>query len=227
MKPVSDAPSALSQACEDRDFVDWHQGLPWCAVWVVLVPAPDVAQRVAVARAALNGSLLPRYARQPHITLAYRGLMDVPAGHAAAQFDVDDLQADIARLQASALAPFTVQIAGSDSFTTVPYLPVQSASPLHALHDALALAAPYPGWQYVPHITVGHYADAQRLDGLRQRMASAVNHLPALQVPVTAVHLVRYRTHDIAGALYVEGVFDLPTRRYYCASDALWPRVAQ
>ena len=66
---------AHTEVCEDRDFAEWHQGRPWCGVWVVRAEAPRVQALVQVARSALRPWLLPRYARQPHITLAYRGLM--------------------------------------------------------------------------------------------------------------------------------------------------------
>ncbi|MDE1557136.1 2'-5' RNA ligase family protein, partial [Comamonas aquatica] len=93
------AAPAFTQACEDRDFTEWHQGCAWCAVWVLWLRAPALAQRVQRARQALGPRLWPGYARQPHVTVAYRGLMAQGAGPAAATFGVAQLRADIARLQ--------------------------------------------------------------------------------------------------------------------------------
>ena len=94
-----------SQACEDRDFSEWHQGCPWCAVWVVLIKSEALNATVHAARHALGDALLARYERQPHLTLAYRGLCDA-SQHAAAEFNPERLQDDLATLQALAQPPF-------------------------------------------------------------------------------------------------------------------------
>lgn len=45
---------AHTEVCEDRDFAEWHQGRPWCGVWVVRAEAPRVQALVQVARSALR-----------------------------------------------------------------------------------------------------------------------------------------------------------------------------
>ena len=92
---------AHTEVCEDRDFAEWHQGRPWCGVWVVRAEAPQVQALVQVARSALRSWLLPRYARQPHITLAYRGLMPRDAADTQAEFGLPQLLADVQALQSS------------------------------------------------------------------------------------------------------------------------------
>ncbi|WP_370680855.1 2'-5' RNA ligase family protein [Comamonas sp. GB3 AK4-5] len=212
---------SLTQPCEDRDFAEWHQGCPWCAVWVVLVHDAAVAASVQAARHALGAALLPRYARQPHLTLAYRGLCAAD-GHPQAEFGAARLQADLAALQALQQLPFSVQLQGLGSFTTVPYLCVtQGAAELAGLHQALQRQPPVAGWRYVPHLTLGHYAQALPMLALVERLHALGIGQPALPLQVEQLALVRYATQDIAGPLTAEGVWDLQQQRYFPAPEAL------
>ena len=209
-------------ACEDRDFVAWHQGCQWCAVWVVELDLPALHARVDLARDALAPWLLPGYARQPHITVAYRGLMDTGEGHPAAEYGCADLQRDVAQLQQLPIdEEVAVQVQGVGSFDTVPYLALSDAGPLQQWHAALAPASPWPGWHYVPHVTLGHYAHTTALAPLLHRLTAAVGHAPALRCAVRTLSLVRYRSACIAGPLTVDGRFDLRTRCYTPQPGAL------
>ena len=220
--PAMEYEPSLTQPCEDRNFSEWHQGCPWCAVWVVLVDDAAVTATVQAARHALGPALLARYARQPHLTLAYRGLC-AAGGHAQAEFGSAQLQADLAALQALAQPPFALQLQGLGSFTTVPYLGVtQGAAELTGLHQALQPQPPTAGWRYVPHLTLGHYAQALPMLELVQRLYALGIGQPALPLQVEQLALVRYATQDIAGPLTVEGVWDLQRQRYLSASEALW-----
>jgi 2'-5' RNA ligase len=213
---------ALSQPCEDRDFAEWHQGCPWCAVWVVMLEGRDLERWVWQARSMLGDALLPRHARQPHITLAYRGLCGGGDEHAAREYDRLALRADVAMLQSLRLRTFTVQITGAGSFTTVPYLGVgQGQECLQQLHAALVPAEPASGWRYVPHVTLGHYARRLSLRETVDKLLALTRDLPVLEVKQLA--LARYAAADIAGPLTLEGVFELDTGRYVAAPGALWP----
>jgi len=212
----------LSQPCEDRDFADWHQNCPWCAVWVVWIASDAVDATIQAARHALGDALLSRYARQPHLTVAYRGLCDEMA-HVAAEFGPAQLQADLAALQALAQPPFAVQLQGVGSFTTVPYLGVgQGADTLACLHDALVPWPPAPGWHYVPHVTLGHYARALPLLWAVDQLHTVGVGQPLLPLEVQQLALVRYASHDIAGPLVLEGLWDLQQQRYLPQPGALW-----
>ena len=215
------SPPLFTEACEDRDFAEWHQGCPWCAVWVVRAEHAAVQAMVDGARAQIPSALLPRYARQPHITVAYRGLMAGNTGHARAEFSAEQLVRDRAALQAAQLRPFTVEVGGAASFTTVPYVAVAAQHTLLQAHDALHAQAPYPGWQYVPHVTVGHYAKRLPMDAVLQALAQSPENQASVTLEVDALWLARYRTCDIAGPLFWEGRFDLRTQRYIAAPDAL------
>jgi 2'-5' RNA ligase len=213
---------SLTQPCEDRDFAEWHQGCPWCAVWVVLVDDAAVAVTVQAARHALGAALLARYDRQPHLTLAYRGLCAAD-GYPQAEFGAARLQADLAALQALEQPPFSVQLQGLGSFTTVPYLCVtQGSAELAGLHQALQPQPPMEGWRYVPHLTLGHYAQALPMLELVQRLYTLGIGQPALPLRVERLALVRYATQDIAGPLTVEGVWDLQRQRYVPGPETLW-----
>lgn len=212
----------FTQACEDRDFVEWHQGCPWCAVWVVRLDAPSLQARMQQARVALLGSVLARYERQPHVTLAYRGLMAGPTPHAAAAFGVEQLRADVHALQQLQLQPWTLQVQGSGSFTTVPYLGVaQGQLELQQVHALLSPPQPGSDWQYVPHVTLGHYAQRLPLQAVQAHLQQALLGEMPISCAVDALWLARYRTEDIAGALFWEGCYDLRTRRYVAQEGAL------
>ncbi|EED65331.1 2'-5' RNA ligase family protein [Comamonas testosteroni] len=212
---------ALSQPCEDRDFAEWHQGCPWCAVWVVMLQGHGLGSVLQQARSRLGDALLPRHARQPHITLAYRGLCRGGDEHAAREYDRLALRADVAMLQSLRLRPFAVQVAGAGSFTTVPYLGIgQGQECLQQLHAALVPAEPAPGWRYVPHVTLGHYARRLPLREAVDKLLALIRDLPVFEVRQLA--LVRYAAADIAGPLTLEGVFELDTGRYVAAPGALW-----
>ena len=212
---------AHTEACEDRDFAEWHQGRPWCGVWVVRAEAPQVQALVQVARSALRSWLLPRYARQPHITLAYRGLMPRDAADTQAEFGLPQLLADVQALQAAQLPPFAWQLQGVGSFSTVPYLALSHSPALHIAHEALMARMPYPGWHYVPHITLGHYGRRLPLAEALQALQSSVPDGPLHAAQADALWLARYRSSDIAGPLYFEGRFDLATQQYVAEPEAL------
>ncbi len=213
-----------TQSCEARDFSEWHGGCPWCAVWVVRVDGMQVQALIEPLRDAIQPWLLPRYERQPHVTVAYRGLMvDAVPPHACPQavFGAAQLHADIAALHAAELAPFALVLQGVGSFSTVPYLAVMANTSLQQAHDAVVASEPYPGWSYVPHLTLGHYACQMSIDTVLQRLQACAANVVALPVPVEALWLARYRTSDIAGALHFEGRFDLRTQTYHAEPGAL------
>ena len=210
-----------TQACEDCDFVEWHQGCPWCAVWVLRVDVPQLEQWVASARGAMAPWLLPRYARQPHVTVAYRGLMDGPVAHCAAEFGALQWQQDVQTLQAAATAPWVLQLGGVGSFSTVPYIGVMLDGTLQHVQRVLAASQDEQGWQYVPHVTLGHFSQQVPMTQVMQPLRDCGVGDAILQIPVEALWLARYRTEDIAGPLHFEGCFDLRTQTYQAQPGAL------
>ena len=213
---------AYTQACEDRDFVEWHHGCPWCAVWVLRIDSAQVQQWMAAGRSSIAPYVLARYARQAHVTVAYRGLMADAQPHPRATFSQVDLQRDIAQLKAAGLAPLALQLQGVGSFATVPYIGVQAGLALQQWHEALAAQhAPDFEGRYVPHLTLGHYACAMPVAKVLQYLQQVLPAGVLWQSSISRLWLARYRSHDIAGPLYWEGCLDVRTGRYEAQPDAL------
>lgn len=210
-----------TQICEDRDFVEWHRGCPWCAVWVLRVEIAQLELCLKTARGLIAPWLLPRYERQPHITVAYRGLMAGQAPHPHAAFGAQQWQQDVQTLQLAQPGPFTVQIGGVGSFSTVPYIAVQPHLALLQLHTLLAQTVPEAHWQYEPHVTIGHYSRQVSMQDVMLPLQACSQVQEILDVPVQALWLARYRTDDIAGRLFFEGYFDLCTQTYHSQPGAL------
>lgn len=181
-------------ACEDRDFTDWHGGVPHALAWVVMLDSPELTRLVAAARSRLADFLLERYLRQPHVTLAYAGLADDDAP--------ERLRRDLRVITGILDRPLSLDAVGWGTFPMVPHLEVDCPELLEA-HRALTADAPREHrMDYLPHVTVGHYAGTWPLTEPLDRMAD----LPATG-RWTAHHLslVRLETHDIAGPLEVVG----------------------
>lgn len=181
-------------ACEDRDFTEWHGGVSHALAWVVMLDSTDITRLVAAARRRLAGFLLPRYLRQPHVTLTYAGLAD---GDAPARL----------RQQAHVIAdvldgPLGLDAVGWGTFPMVPHLEVDCPG-LVAAHRVLTADAPDEHqMDYLPHVTLGHYAGTWPL-------AEPLHHLAGLPATgrweVQHLSLVRLETRDIAGPLEVVG----------------------
>ena len=191
----------------DADFVEWHGGCPHALVWAVDLDRDDVTALTARARARLAPLLLRRYARQPHLTLAYAGLAPTPGATPTDRVYGDaEFAADLAALVSAAVAPFDLVIGAFGSFAGAPYLAADGAG-VAALHEALE-ARPGP---YTPHVTIGLYATRAPLAPI---ISSFADWTETLVVHVPTVSLLRYETHDVAGPLEPVGRFDLATRTW-------------
>ena len=216
---------------ERRDFHEWHRGRSHYLLWAINVDLPAVRGRVAAAQRALDGLLLDGYRRQPHITLALCGFPARGAEPAADEFDLAWLQARVAALEAARIAPFTLALGGLESFSSAPFLHVDGAlGALTALRTCLHVDTPHPQGEYVPHVTVGLYADAlptatvaARFDGF----APAAT----LRCTIERIALMSYAAAEIGGALSTLAEWDLATHRLHwrdaASSTALFARRAQ
>ncbi len=201
-------------ACEDRDFPEWHGGRTHALVWALLLEYPELEQFIADARSRLDGLLLPRYERQPHVTVAFAGLAEQPG---LPGYDGEDLEADLDRLRSVVCGPVDVRATGWGSFPMVPYLAVKSEW-LHRAHAALDRNdAERDQMSYVPHVTVGHWAGAWRRDSVLERLAAP---LPTQDWQVSELSLMRYETHDIAGPLEPVGHMGLADGRWSLPHEA-------
>lgn len=207
--------SDFTLASERRDFVEWHRGRAPYVVWALDLDTPPVRRRVAAAAGHLDGLLLDGYRRQPHVTLTLRGFP--AAGRAAAdEYTAATLDADLAVLRAAAPAPFTCRLGGLDSFPSAPFLAVDDPDGgISALRRCLP-GVDYPGFRYLPHVTVGLYAGAWPAADVRRRLADWDGGA-ALACTVRAVGLLAYDPSDIGGPLSRLGRFCL-TRRTWSAA---------
>ncbi len=195
-------------ACEDRDFPEWHGGRSHALVWALLLDEPGVAQCIAAARQRLGALILPRYERQPHVTVAFAGLAAEPG---LPGYDSQDLDADLAVIRTLLDGPVTVRPAGWGSFPMVPYLAVESDW-LHRARGALDRdAVELHQLPYVPHMTLGHWSGRWKRESVLERLDAPT---PRRGWQVHSLSLLRYETSDIAGGLTPVGSLDLAHGRW-------------
>lgn len=196
-----------------QDFPEWHLGRQHYALWALAVDTPAVCQRLQAAQTHLQPWLLEGYRRQAHITLALCGFPSEMPVHGD-DFGPAALQQQVQALRQCAPQPFGLRIGGLDSFASVPYLTVQAdAGALDSLRLCLAHgalnAAPA---QYVPHVTVGLYADAWPMATLQtqfQRFAAP----EALALHIDRISLMRYVSREIGGPLQTLAHYSLESQR--------------
>jgi len=155
---------------------------------------------VAAGRRRLGGMLLPRYERQPHVTVAFVGLADEDAWRR--------VDSDVAVLRELCTGPVTMRATCWGTFPMVPHLVLACEWLVRANHALTDDAPPEHAMDYVSHLTIGHYAGVwpqseplARLCDLGTVGAWTCGEL----------HLVRFATADIAGPLEVVGRLDLTT----------------
>ncbi|MEZ5084950.1 MAG: 2'-5' RNA ligase family protein [Tessaracoccus sp.] len=191
----------LTIACEDRDFTEWHGGHTHAAVWAFELDLPEVRDMLAAAHERLGHLLLPRYQRQPHVTVSFAGLLS------PTDFTDERLDADLTILRGLLSGPVTLTATGWSSFPMVPYLRIDANWP-HAARDALNLSRPDAAKNYQPHVTIGLYGTSVPI----QLAVERITDLPfGGSWVLNKLSLLRYETADIAGPLEVIGRLDLTT----------------
>lgn len=190
-------------ACQDRDFPEWHGGRRHAYVWALELSEPELRKCVDAARARLAGLVLPRYRRQPHVTVAFAGLAAEPGHHG---YDGAALASDLERLAPSVQGPVEVRATGWGSFPMVPYLGVE-ATWLTGAHRVLdGGVGEAHGMSFRPHVTVGHWLGEWPRGEVLARLDAPV---PAQVWTVAELSLLRYDTDDVAGPLTAMGRMDL------------------
>ena len=184
-----------------RDFVEWHLGRTAYVLWALDFDTAALLPRMHAAQAQLADLLLDGYCRQPHITLSLCGFPSNSPVHAD-DFGPELIQAQVQAVRELHLAPFEIEIGGLDTFTSVPYFTVtETSGQLAAVRACLtARGAQAASGDYVPHVTVGLYADAWPLAAVQARLKDCVLPEP-VRVPVRGISLLSYQAADIGGAL--------------------------
>ncbi|OLP04673.1 2'-5' RNA ligase family protein [Rhodoferax antarcticus] len=194
----------------DRDFVEWHRGRLRYMLWAIDVDLPAVQSRVAAAQSHLDGLLLGGYARQPHISLALCGF---PGAQPLLpdEFDGSLLEQQVASLQQAQTAPFDITVGGLLSFGSAPYLGLtDNSGGIAKIRFCLSLGNDTRA--YIPHVTVGLYADAWPTDSVRPRLTDFAP-CPALNLKVARIGLFAYDAPSIGGRLDCLATYDLEEKR--------------
>lgn len=191
-----------------RDFVEWHLGRPHYVLWALDVDCAAVRERVAAAQRCLNGLLLADYCRQPHITLSLCGFPSLKPCRAD-EFGATALDAQFDALHRARPQPFELGIGRLSSFASAPFLSVHDdAGHIDALRACLAgKDLNQPDGSYLPHVTVGLYAEDWCAHEVRVRMATFTTGR-ALRVRIERVRLFSYASADIGGPLTCLADFD-------------------
>ncbi len=200
---------------ERRDFPDWHRGRPHYLLWALDVDTPALRERVAMAQDALDGLLLGGYRRQLHVTVALCGFPARDRTPAADEFDPRLIVRQAGALTAAGVGAFDIAIGGLESFSSAPFLSVQDdGDALATLRRCLHLDGPHPQGRYVPHVTVGLYADAWPTAEVARRFA-ALDAAPGIGCRITRLSLMGYVAAEIGGALFTLADYRLDSGRLH------------
>lgn len=187
-----------TKALCDKDFTEWHRGIPYYGFWAIMIDQADCQSYVSHAQSYLSHFLLPGYQRQAHITLNACGLI------AETHFSKAHLQKQMDQLHQLDLSPFTLSLKHIDSFSTAPYLSIydkhESLSKLHLQLSEVACDSK-PKY-YQPHITLGLYRDAFRSKDVANHIALFA-HEKNIDIKVKAIQFCRYRTNQVQGPIEV------------------------
>lgn len=195
----------LAQAKTDyisrTDYPEWHKGRTKYYVWAIAVNEKNVLSRMTSKQHQLAPFLLPNYSRQAHITLAACGFLE-DKKHYDDDIVKADLKAQINRLKRLHLQPFTVDIAGINSFSTVPFLEVvDSESCLSLIRKTLLVGKnDYRTQVFTPHLTLGFYQAAFSTQQLNKLFATEL----LLPITVNSIAIFSYDAQVFASSLQLE-----------------------
>lgn len=182
----------------NRDFVEWHGGIPHYGFWAVLAGGKGWLEMLEAARSHVKQFIHPGYRRGPHITVFACGLLHE-----------DHFSSRLQRRQAAALreanlAPFLLRAGALDSFAAAPYIAAEDPNgSLDRIRSMLAAISQEDNpADYRPHVTLGLYREAFDT-------AVVADHLQrfrpeqAISLPVTELAFCAYETGDIQGPFAV------------------------
>jgi hypothetical protein len=201
----------LTEACEQKDFVEWRQGRRYFSVWALDLDIPALRQACVEIRDSFSDYWLPGYGRQPHLTVAICGFTVAEPRHKD-EDGLADLEAQRRDLLCAQLAPFMIEIGAPGSFASAAYFSVRdSQGGIEKLRCTLVGVQPgADDASFVPHLTFGLYRMALPLSVVLARL-QAQNPLQPLQLRVGKLAWMIYEAAVIGGPLRTLGEFDLET----------------
>ncbi len=198
-----------------HDFDEWHQGRSHYALWAINVDFPSVRRKVLVAKQQLEEFLLEGYCRQPHITLGISGFLSDRLRYAD-DYVASSFEADVTALQNLKMQPFEIEIGALASFSSAPFLHVNDpTSSLHKLHLCLHSVASDANFQYVPHVTVGLYAEAVATEIVSNHLDAFPEYLVSKHL-INSISLMTYAAAEIGGKLVTIADYDLVRAEIQC-----------
>lgn len=186
--------------CINRDFAEWHQGIPRYGFWAVVINDPASLELWNKAHAHVKRFIHPGYQRAPHVTIAACGLMHRD------HFSGEQLRQQSRLLETAEIAPFYLRINPSlDSFTTAPFLMIDD--PAGAIGQIRALLRSVAGddaapEHYRPHITLGFYRSAFDTADVSESLAG-FTYPETNPVRVTELSFCTYETRSIQGCFEI------------------------
>lgn len=191
-----------------QDFQAWRKGRLHYAFWAIDVDVPAVRAQISAANQHLAPFLLAAYQRQPHITLGICGFLSDQQQYVD-DYAASSLQAHVAALKSLALQPFNIEVGRLASFASAPFLHVKDdGNQLYQLHQCLHALDTDLNFQYVPHVTVGLYADAWSTALVSDVIDAFPLHL-VTHHQIRKISLMRYVAAEIGGALTKIADYDL------------------
>ena len=175
-----------------QDFSEWHKGISNYGFWCIEIVDEEWNHYIRDCQRQLQHRLITDYQRQPHITLCACGLID------AQHFSQSQLEQQILAIAEQSLT-FDITMIGIDSFTTAPYIAIESAGELQQLNKQLASVsedtAPYV---YTPHITLGLYNDDYPSEVIAAELRN-LEPVPQHALQVKDLLFASYATHELQG----------------------------
>ncbi|MBS1228184.1 MAG: hypothetical protein H6R17_1461 [Proteobacteria bacterium] len=205
----AESDTAWTVASVRQDFVDWRQGRSRYAVWAIRLDLPSLCAASARMRRHLADYLLPRYDRQPHITLRICGFPGPDQG-LGDDYTPATFGAQIEFLERALLRPFSIAVGGPATFPSAAYFSVRDdEGGIARIQQALVGDGPgEKDFPYVPHVTFGLYRGRFRVAEVLQRMRSCPDPISA-QFTISELVLMTYQASVITGPLTACCAFDL------------------
>ncbi len=193
-----------TDALFDKDFQEWHHGIPYYGFWAILIEDKNSLGQVSNAQKQLQHFFLPGYSRQAHITLNAGGLMS------EAYFSKTKLAQQISLIQSIGLSPFEISLGHIDSFTTAAYISViDSSNTLLKINEALSfIASDAKPDMFQPHVTLGLYRDRFESTEIAKEVMK-LEDIKTSAFEISEIQFCRYETKNIQGPIEVIQRFKL------------------